>query len=335
ERADATRVLESVHKTFRRNAIPIELPIGSEKNLTGVVDLVRMKAYTYELGGNGKGKETEIPANMKDQAQEAHERLVEIVAEGDDKLMEEFFEKGTIPEEDLIPALHNAIREDKIFPVIFASGLGNIGADRVMDFIVDYTPAPSEHEWVQGEPVASGNGDAPKRHETDNEPVSLYVFKTVSDPFSGRISYFKVFSGVLKNDAAMQNFTRGSTEKFAHISVMQGKTAVPVTELHAGDIGAVAKLKDTITGDTLGDKSAPIQYPRVKLPEPAITFAIEPKSRADEDKLGPGLHKLMEEDAMLRFFRDPQTKEFLIAGTGQQHIEVVVSKMKKRYHTEV
>ena len=335
DRANAERVLESLINAFGRNVIPIELPIGSEKNLTGVVDLVRMKAYTYELGGNGKGKETEIPANMRAQVQESHEQLVELVAEGDDKLMEEFFEKGTIPEEDLIPALHNAIREDKLFPVVFASGLGNIGADRVMDFIVDYTPAPSEHEWVQGEPAASGNGDAPKRHETDAEPMSLYVFKTVSDAFSGRISYFKVFSGVLKNESIVQNFSRGSTEKLSHISIMQGKTAVPVTELHAGDIGAVAKLKDTLTGDTLGDKSAPILYPRVKLSEPAITFAIEPKSRADEDKLGPGIHKLMEEDAMLRFFRDPQTQEFLIAGTGQQHIEVVVAKLKKRYHTEV
>ncbi|MCU1301382.1 MAG: translation elongation factor 2 [Candidatus Sulfotelmatobacter sp.] len=335
DRANAERVLESLINAFGRNVIPIELPIGSEKNLTGVVDLVRMKAYSYELGGNGKGKEMEIPANMRGQVQESHEQLVELVAEGDDKLMEEFFEKGTIPEEDLIPALHNAIREDKLFPVIFSSGLGNVGADRVMDFIVDYTPAPSEHEWVQGEPATSGNGDAPKRHETDAEPVSLYVFKTVSDAFAGRISYFKVFSGVLKNESTMQNFSRGSTEKLSHISIMQGKTAVPVTELHAGDIGAVAKLKDTLTGDTLGDKAAPIQYPRVKLSEPAITFAIEPKSRADEDKLGPGIHKLMEEDAMLRFFRDAQTQEFLIAGTGQQHIEVVVAKLKKRYHTEV
>jgi elongation factor G len=335
DRANAERVLESLINAFGRNVIPIELPIGSEKSLSGVVDLVRMKAYTYELGGNGKGKETEIPANMRAQVQESHEQLVELVAEGDDKLMEEFFEKGTIPEEDLIPALHNAIREDKLFPVVFASGLGNIGADRVMDFIVDYTPAPSEHEWVQGEPAAAGNGDAPKRHETDAEPVSLYVFKTVSDAFAGRISYFKVFSGVLKNESTMQNFSRGSAEKLSHISIMQGKAAVPVTELHAGDIGAVAKLKDTLTGDTLGDKAAPIQYPRVKLPEPAITFAIEPKSRADEDKLGPGIHKLMEEDAMLRFFRDAQTQEFLIAGTGQQHIEVVVAKLKKRYHTEV
>jgi elongation factor G len=335
DRANAERVLESLIGAFGRDVIPIELPIGSEKSLTGVVDLVRMKAYTYELGGNGKGKETEIPANMRAQVQEAHEQLVELVAEGDDKLMEKFFEAGTLAEEDLIPALHNAIREDKLFPVIFSSGLGNIGADRVMDFIVDYTPAPSEHEWVQGEPAASGNGDAPKRHETDAEPVSLYVFKTVSDAFAGRISYFKVFSGVLKNESTMQNFSRGAAEKLSHISIMQGKTAVPVTELHAGDIGAVAKLKDTLTGDTLGDKSAPILYPRVKLPEPAITFAIEPKSRADEDKLGPGIHKLMEEDAMLRFFRDAQTQEFLIAGTGQQHIEVIVAKLKKRYHTEV
>jgi elongation factor G len=335
ERADASRVLESVEKAFGRNVIPIELPIGAEKSLSGVIDLVRMKAYTYEMGGNGKGKETEIPAHLNDQALAAHERLVELVAEGDDQLMEKFFEAGTLSEQDLVPALHNAIREDRIFPVIFSSGLGNIGADRVMDFIIDYTPAPSEHEWVQGEVAAGGNGDAPKRHESDAEPVSLYVFKTVSDAFAGRISYFKVFSGVLKNDAMLQNFSRGVQEKFAHISTMQGKTAIPVNELHAGDIGAVAKLKDTLTGDTVGDKSAPIQYPRVKLPEPAITFAIEPKSRADEDKLGPGLHKLMEEDAMLRFFRDSQTKEFLIAGTGQQHIEVAVSKLKKRYNTQV
>jgi elongation factor G len=333
ERADANRVLESLTKSFGRSVTPLQLPIGSEKNLTGVVDLVRMKAYTYELGGSGKGKEGDIPANLADAAKEAHEKLVELIAEGDDKLMEEFFDKGTIPEEDLIPALHNAIREDKLFPVLFTSGLGNIGADKLMDFIVDYAPTAVERGTVQGGP--GSNGEPPTRKVADSEPLSKYVFKTVSDPFAGRISFFKVYSGVVKNDATVQNFTRSSQEKLAHISIMQGKTAVPVTEIHAGDIGAVAKLKDTLTGDTLGDKSAPIQYPPVKLPEPAITFAIEPKSRADEDKLGVGVHKLMEEDAMLRFFRDPQTKEFLIAGTGQQHIEVAVAKMKKRYHTEV
>jgi elongation factor G len=334
ERANAERVLESLTSAFGRAVTPLQLPIGSEKSLSGIVDLVRMKAYTYELGGDGKGKEGPIPANLEAAAKEAHEKLVELVAEGKDELMEEFFEKGTIPEEHLVPALHEAIREDKIFPVLFTSGLGNVGVDELMDFIVDYTPAASEHHAVAGQPT-SGNGEPASRKGTDAEPASLYVFKTVSDPFAGRISYFKVFSGILKNDASLQNFTRNAPEKFAHISIMQGKQAVPIHELHAGDIGAVAKLKETLTGDTLGEKLSPIQYPPVKLPEPAITFAIEPKSRADEDKLGAGLHKLMEEDAMLRFFRDPQTKEFLIAGTGQQHIEVAVSKLKKRYHAEV
>src|SRR5437868_3482371 len=334
ERSDATRVLESLNKAFGRLVMPLQLPIGSEKNLSGIIDLVRMKARTYEMGGNGKGKEGDIPENLKATAQEWHEKLVELVAEGNDALMEEFFEKGTIPEEHLVPALHDAIREDRIFPVLFASGLGNIGGDELMDFIVDYIPAPIEKGSARGQ-VTSGNGEPPSRKVADSEPLSMFVFKTVSDAFSGRISYFKVVSGILKNDATLQNFTRNSAEKLAHISIMQGKTAIPVTELHAGDIGAVAKLKDTLTGDTVGEKSAPIQYPAIKLPEPAITSAIEPKSRADEDKLGVGVHKLMEEDAMLRFFRDPQTKEFLIAGTGQQHIEVAVSKMKKRYHTEV
>src|ERR1700682_939259 len=334
ERADVNRVLESLTNAFGRAVTPLQLPIGSEKNLSGIVDLVRMKAYTYEMGGNGKGKEGPIPADMAGVAQEAHERLVELIAEGKDELMEEFFEKGTIPEEDLVPALHEAIREDKLFPVLFTSGLGNVGVDELMDFIVDYTPAASEHHAITGQP-AGGNGEPPVRKGTDNEPASVYVFKTMSDAFGGRISYFKVFSGVLKNDASLQNYNRNIQEKFAHISLIQGKQAVPIPELHAGDIGSVAKLRETLTGDTLGDKSSPIRYPVVQLPEPAITFAIEPKSRADEDKLGVGLHKLMEEDAMLRFFRDPQTQEFLIAGTGQQHIEVVVSKMKKRYHAEV
>jgi elongation factor G len=335
ERADANRVLESLTNAFGRAVTPLQLPIGSEKSLTGVIDLVRMKAYTYEMGGNGKGKEGPIPADMAGAAKDAHEKLVELVAEGKDELMEEFFETGTIPEEHLVPALHEAIREDKLFPVLFTSGLGNIGVDELMDFIVDYTPAASEHHAITGQPADGSDGNPAVRKGTDNEPASVFVFKTLSDAFAGRISYFKVFSGVLKNDASLQNYNRNIQEKFAHISLVQGKQAIPISELHAGDIGAVAKLRETLTGDTLGDKSSPIRYPAVQLPEPAITFAIEPKSRADEDKLGVGLHKLMEEDAMLRFFRDPQTKEFLIAGTGQQHIEVVVSKMKKRYHAEV
>jgi elongation factor G len=334
ERADFERVMQSLTTAFGRTVVPVQLPIGSEKSFTGVIDLVKMKAYTYEMGGNGKAKVGDIPANMAEQAKEAHERLVELVAEGDDTLMEEFFDKGTIDEEHIVAGLHNAIREDKIFPVLFASGLGNMGTDEVLDFVVDYLPTAVERGTVQAA-AKEGNGEPPTRKIADNQPLSLYVFKTVSDAFSGRISYFKVYSGVLKNDATVQNFNKSTAEKFAHLSIMQGKTAVAVPELHAGDIGAVAKLKDTLTGDTLGEKAAEIRYPQIKLPEPAITFAIEPKTRNDEDKIGVGLAKLIEEDPMLRFFRDQQTKEFLIAGTGQQHIEVVVSKLKKRYHAEV
>ncbi|HWZ43050.1 MAG TPA: elongation factor G [Candidatus Saccharimonadales bacterium] len=335
DHANHELALESLRNAFGRQVVPVQIPIGSEKNLKGVVDLVNMKAYVYELGGNGKGKEGPIPAELEAACKEAHEKLVEIIAEGKDELMEEFFNTGTIPEEHLVPALHEAIREDRIFPVIFTSGLGNVGTDHLLDFVVDYCPTAAEHRAVQSSPGPSGNGKIVERHISDSEPISAYVFRTANDPFAGRITYFKVFSGVVKNDATLQNFNRATQEKLAHLSIPQGKNLVPIPELHAGDIGAVAKLKDTLTGDTLGDKANPIQFQAVKLPEPAITFAIEPKSRNDEDKLSNGLHKLMEEDPMVRFFRDMQTKEFLIAGTGQQHIEVIVSKLKKRYHTEV
>ena len=205
-------MLESLIGAFGRDVIPIELPIGSEKNLTGVVDLVRMKAYTYELGGNGKGKETRDSGQHAGAVQEAHEKLVELVAEGDDKLMEKFFEAGTLRRRrpDSGAAQRHPRRPD--FPGDLQFRAGQHRGRPVMDFIVDYTPAPSEHEWVQGE--RGGNGDAPKRHEADTEPVSLYVFKTVSDPFAGRISYFKVFSGVLKNEAAVQNFEQGTRRNF-------------------------------------------------------------------------------------------------------------------------
>ena len=334
DRASAERVLESLQAAFGRQVVPMQLPIGKEKSLSGVVDLVNMKAYTYEMGGSGKGKEGPIPAELAEEAKKAHEALVELVAEGKDELMEEFFEKGTIPEDHLIAAIHEAIREDRLFPVLYTSGLGNIGTDHLLDFIADYAPTAAERDTVKGAPTPN-NGEPPLRKVADSAPASLYVFKTANDPFAGRITFFKVFSGVVKNEAALQNFTRSTAEKLSHLSVIQGKTPIQVPELHAGDIGVVAKLRETLTGDTLGDKSSPIQYPNLQLPEPAITFAIEPKTRADEDKLSNGIHKLVEEDFMLRFFRDPQTKEFLIAGTGQQHIEIVVAKLKKRYHTEV
>jgi elongation factor G len=338
---------EDLHERWGRNCVPVQLPISDANGFHGVVDLVTMEAFYYTPGGDGRGKVTgEIPASVAGPAKEAHEALVELVAEGKDELMEEFFEKGTIPEEHLITALHEAIREDRIFPVLFSSGLANMAMDHLLDFLKVYAPAASERapiavhapvmEAVGG--AADGGGAETSRtfrNVSDAEPASLMVFKTMTDPFAGRITFFKVISGVVKNDVTVENYTRRSQERLSHLSVMQGHKAVEVAELHAGDIGAVAKLKDTYTGDTLGQKGAEIQVDLPRCPDPAMTYAIEPKTRADEDKLAPAIHKLMEEDLLIRFFRDPMTNEFLIAGAGQQHIETIVSRLKKRYHAEV
>ncbi|MGH9407639.1 MAG: elongation factor G [Terriglobia bacterium] len=331
DRASFSRTLDALREAFGRFVIPLQLPWGEEKGFRGVVDLVRMKAYSYESGGSGKATESEIPPELAEAASKTHEAMVEMVAEGNDKLLEEFFEKGSIPAEDLIPGIKQAIRERRLYPVALAAALPNIGSETLLDFIASYLPSPVD----RGEWEGSNEGAPVRRRIADDRPLSLYIFKTLADPFAGRVSYFKVLSGVLKNEAAVLNYNRGGAEKFSHIGVVQGKAQTPIGELHAGDLGAVAKLKDTLTGDTLGDKGTPILFPKVKLAEPAISFAIEPKSRGDEEKLSTAIHRLLEEDLLLRFSRDAQTNEFLLAGSGQQHVEVVVSKLKKRFNVEV
>jgi elongation factor G len=331
ENASFDRALASIHENFGRVAIPIQLPLGSEREFRGVIDLVRMKCFVYEAGGNGRGKEQPIPENLAGAAQKAQEALIEMVAEGNDALMEEFFDKGTLPPERLIEGLRSAVRELRLFPVLCASGLNNIGTDLILDFILDFFPAPGERPPLAGQL----DGQPAQRAVSPTEPVSAFVFKTVADPFSGRVTYFKVCSGVLKNDANLSNARTGTSERLSHIGCLFGKTIQPVTELQAGDIGAVAKLKDTLTGDTLADKSSLISYPPVKLAEPSIAFAIEAKTRQDEDRMGAALQKILEEDQSLRFYRDPQTKEFLLAGSGQQHVEVIVSRLKNRYGVDV
>src|SRR4051812_11013833 len=309
ERASFDRALESVQSFFGRTAIPVQLPVGAEREFKGIIDLVQMKAYTYTPDGDGKGKESEIPAAMAEAAQKAHEALIEMVAEGNDTLMEEYFDKGTLPVEHILEGLRSATIERRIFPVLCGSGLHNIGTDQIMNFVAEHFPAPAERGPVSGK---SGDKEV-QRKIADSEPVSAFVFKTVADPFAGRVTLFKVYSGVVKNDANLFNPQRNTVERLAHIGCMLGKTITPVTELHAGDIGAVAKLRDTLTVDTLCDKNAVIEYPAVKLQEPSIAFAIEAKSRQDEDRMGNAVHKILEEDQSLRFYRDPQTKDFLLA----------------------
>jgi elongation factor G len=331
ERASFERTLENVQANFGRAAVPIHMPIGVERDFRGVIDLLAMKAYTYTLDGDGKGKEEPIPADLAEAAQKAHDGLVEMIAEGNDALLEEFFDKGSLSPEQLIGGLRQAILDRRLFPVLACGALHNIGIDLLLNFIADNLPAPA----ARGE-VAGKIGDQEvTRKVSDSEPVSAFVFKTIADPFSGRVSYFKVYSGVLKNDANLVSVRTGGAERLSHIGSPMGKTILPVTELHAGDIGAVAKLKETLTGDTLCDKSSLIEYPPVKLPEPSIAYAIEAKSRQDEDRVGNAIARILEEDQSLRFYRDPQTKEFLLAGSGQQHVEVIVSRLHKRYSVDV
>lgn len=331
ERADFERTIEGIHEMFGRSAFPIQIPIGTEKNFTGIIDLLSMKAYTYTPGGDGKGKEGPIPPDLAEAAKAGHDALVEIIAEGKDELMEEFFEQGTLAEEHMVAGLAEAIENDKLFPILCGSAYQNIGMDLLLDYFAAFCPSPLQHHDVKAK-----IGDQEVEHPiTETDQPSAFVFKTMADPFAGRVTYFKMMSGVVRNDDHLYNQRTGTDERLAHLSVPNGKQLVGVTELHAGDIGAVAKLKDTMTGDTLGVKGSNILYPRIQLPEPSIAYAVSAKSRNDEDKMGNAVARILEEDPMLRFYRDPATNEFLLAGTGQQHIEIVVSRLKRRYNVDV
>ena len=332
ERADFTTSVEKIGEVFGRQAVPIQLPIGSEASLKGVVDLIKMRAYTYS--GDGKSTEGDIPADLADAVQAAREKIIDVVAEASEELMEKYFAEGTLSNEDLIPGIKAAVRDRTLYPILLTSSTSNVGVDLLLGSILDYVPAPDELGAIKGHP-STDSEEVIEREVKDIAPYSAYVFKTIADPFAGRITVLKTYSGILKSDATVYNVTKNTQERLGPLHVLQGKSLEKITEAHAGDIVAVTKLRETTTGDTFADKAAPIVYDQVKFPTPAIAFAIEPKSRNDEDKLSQAIHKMLEEDLALRFDRDPQTKEFLLAGSGQTHIEVAVNKLKKRYGVEV
>ncbi|MGH9940769.1 MAG: elongation factor G [Pyrinomonadaceae bacterium] len=333
ERADFGAALDSARKTFSRAIVPFTLPIGKEKDFRGVVDLVHMKAYEFDE--NGRAKEIDIPAAGRDVVDRERERLIEVIAESDDALMEKYFEQGTLPEEDIVSNIERAIASSRLCPVFAASSLTLVGLQNVLDGIVDYAPAPDHHEAEHGRASAELEAETVSRRYTPEEPFSAYVFRTVADPFAGRITVMKIVSGSVKSDANVQNSTRGASERLGALHSMQGKQLDKVDEAKAGDIIACVKLRETQTGDTLCDKAAPVYYDQVQYPEAAISFAIEPKSRQDEEKISVALHKILEEDPSLHFTRDAQTKEFILSGSGQLHVETVVEKLRNRYHVEV
>jgi elongation factor G len=331
ERASFEAALQSLSKACGRAVIPIHLPVQNGKTLSGIVDLISMRCFSYEGVKNGRGLEGDIPGELLEKATKAHEALVEMIAEGDDALMDEFFATGTLPVEHILSGLQEEIRDRRIFPVLCSAATQNVGSDLLLRFMAQIFPSPLEAPPR----LAKENSQEVMKGIVPDGAPSIFVFKTAADPFAGRVTYFKVMAGNVKDDTRLTNMRTSAAERLAHIAAPFGKTMNPVPEMHAGDIGVVAKLKDTLTGDTLCEKSNCVVFEAVQTPEPAIAYAITAKTRSDEDRLSAALAKVLEEDQCLRFYRDPQTKEFLLAGNGQQHLEIVVHRLQRRYGVEV
>jgi elongation factor G len=332
ERASLERSLESLRGVFGRTVIPIQLPIGEEKSFRGVVDLVAMKAWTFQTDGSGKASEGPVPGDMEGAATAAREALIEMVAEADDALMEKFFDAGTLTQEELLSGLKRGISAGRVFPVLCASASTNVGMQPLLEAIVSYVQSPAERGILATD---AKSGESLRVLAADKGASAAFVWKTVADPFAGRITLLRVLSGTLKADSTVHNVSRDAPERLGHLLLLQGKTQTSVPEIKAGDLGAVAKLKDTLTSDLLADKSCAYKVEAVKFPEAVISYAIEPKSRGDEEKISTALHRLQEEDPTLSYNRDAQTKELLLSGQGQSHIEVAVAKLKRRFGVEV
>jgi len=327
ELADFNAAYRSVVDSFGKNAILVQLPIGKETGFTGLVDLLAMKAYRYGKDDKGGYEEIDIPEEMKDEVQAKREVLVEKIAENDEKLMEKYFDQGDLTEEEIAAGLRTGILNRDIFPVLVADGYGNIGVTHLVDFIIKYTPSILD----LGETKTVDGAVKPDK----SAPFAGLVFKTISDPFTGKISLIKVFSGTFRPDSSYHNVNRQTEERIGGLFFLQGKTQDSAGEAKPGEIVAVAKLKETRTGDTLTVKGQKVRFPEIIFPVPSISFAIEPKSRGDEGKISTALQRILEEDPTVKTQREAQTKELIISGNGQLHVELVVNKLKKRYGVEV
>ena len=327
ENSNYKRTVESIHQFFGRQAIPIQLPIGEEQNFSGVVDLVAKKAYIFEKNESGKFKEEEIPPDLKEEADKKIEELTEMVAENDEQLMEKYFEKGKLSSDELMEGLKKSILSRQLFPIFVTSALLNIGVQPVLDGIISYLSSPIERGEIKGEEGAV--------KPALEEPFSALVFKTISDPYTGRISLMRVFSGKVNPDTTVTNTSKDGSEKLGGLFFLQGKEQIPAGQTKAGDLVATAKLKETSTGDTLCGIGSSIQFPPIIFPEPSISFAIEPKTRADEDRISQAIHRITEEDPTVRIEREPETNELIISGNGQLHVEIITERLRKRYSVNV
>jgi len=327
ERADFFRALDSLKQAFGQHVVATEIPIGAEHELEGVIDLIDMKAYRYEGSGRGNAREAEVPEDLRERAQEYREKLMDEVAEISDELMERYLEGEEISHDETVDALKTGVTEGRIFPVTCGAATRNLGINRLLDAFVEDLPSPAK----KGAVTVPGAVLEPD----DSKDMVAFIFKTLADPFAGRLNLFRVYQGVMKHDSQLHNCRAHVKERVGQLLVPQGKESDHADEFGPGDIGAVAKLKETRAGDVLSSKDQEIALSLPEMPKPVMAFAIEPKAKGDEEKVGTALRRLQEEDPTIDFHRDQQTGEQIVAGLTQIHVEVIVERMKERFGAEV
>jgi len=332
ENANYKAVLENLGNSFGANPVPVQLPIGQETSFKGVVDLLSQKGYVFESDESGKFQETDVPAEMKDEVASTREASLESIVECDDELLEKYLEGQELTNEALKKAIKEGIKNKQIVPVFFGSATKNIGVSQLLDFMAENLPSPLERPAVKAK---DGEGKEIEIQSSESEPLSALVFKTIADPYAGQLTIMRVFSGSMDSDSSVLNSTKDGKERVGQILHLIGKKTEPSTKAVTGDIIAVAKLKDTHTGDTLCDEKKPVVIEPIKQPSPVISFAIKPKSKGDEDKIQSGLRRLIEEDPTLQSTRDTQTKEMILSGMGQVHLDVAIEKLKRKFGVEV
>jgi len=333
ESANFERALDDLEKSYGSAGIPLNIPIGAEESFGGIIDLVKMKAFTYN---NGSMREGDIPESMKAEADKYRKILTEKIAESDDALLERYLEGAELTDDEIKKGIKEGSLTRKFIPVVCGAATKNIGVPQLLDTMLLCLPSPLEKANIT--PIKGKNpknGEEITRQPKESEPLSARVFKTIADPFAGKLTLFRVYSGVLKSDSTIYNALHDVKEKIGHIFYLEGKKQVPVQQAGPGEIAAVSKLKETQTGDTISDPGNPIMFEPIQFSDPMISYAIEPKTRGDEDKVGIALHKMLEEDPTLKFRRDPDTKEMIFAGMGQVHLEVTIEKLKRKFGVDV
>ncbi|OGQ00169.1 MAG: elongation factor G, partial [Deltaproteobacteria bacterium RBG_19FT_COMBO_52_11] len=333
ERANFRQSVADIQKVLTPKAIPLTLPIGGEDAFAGVVDVLAQKAFYFATNLSGQLREGEIPADLKDEVKNAREKLVEAIAESDDALLEKYLDGQELSSEELTQGLRKGVLNRAVFPVLCGSGLKNMGVQPLLDAILQCLPSPIDRGVSKGIHPATKVEESRKPEE--GEPFSAFIFKTVADPYAGKLTIFRVWSGTLQPDSTLFNANKGVKERFGQILQLEGKSQKPVESVGPGEIAAVAKLRETTTWDTLCDEKKPILYPGLSLPIPPVSFAVQPKSKGDEEKITSSLSRLSEEDPTIRLQRDEQTKELILFGMGQVHVEVTVEKLKRKFGVEV